>query len=54
MDKAGAHPSLWIGAIKYAAYVYNRTANELLGWTPPYEKSTGDTQDISHMLVFNG
>ena len=54
MDRVGAPPDLWYGAAEYVTHVYNRCANESIDWEVPLTKSTGDTIDISHMLLYHG
>ena len=45
-------PDCWLLALKYVCDVMNLTAERSLGWCPPLEVATGQTQDISILLYF--
>ena len=45
-------PDCWLLALKYVCDVMNLTAERILGWRPPLEVLTGQTQDISILLYF--
>ena len=45
-------PDCWLLALKYVCDVMNLTAERSLGWRPPLEVVTGQTQDISILLYF--
>ena len=45
-------PDCWLLALRYVSDVMNLTAERSLGWRPPLEVATGQTQDISILLYF--
>ena len=45
-------PDCWLLALRYVCDVMNLTAERILGWRPPLEVATGQTQDISILLYF--
>ena len=52
MDRSGAPDNLWFACHAYISEVYNCCANEKIQWQTPYQRSRGDTPDISHLLQF--
>jgi len=52
MNLRNVHPSLWLLCLQWVADVMNMTAEKSLGWRTPLEVLTGQTTDISIMLVF--
>ena len=51
LDWSGANPQEWFLVLSYVIYIRNRTAVKSLGWITPLEKLTGQTPDISIMLL---
>ena len=45
-------PDCWLLALRYVCDVMNLTSERSLGWRPPLEVATGQTQDISILLCF--
>ena len=52
MSHRNVHPSAWLLCLQWIADVMNHTAERSLGWRPPLEVLTGETLDISIMLIF--
>ena len=48
---SGAKPNEWFLVLTYVIYIRNRTAVKSLGNITPIEKLTGETPDISIMLI---
>ena len=49
---SGCPPEMGLHVIQYVAFVWNRTARQKLGWRTPYEALTGQTPDISLILLY--
>ena len=52
MERSNTPKQTWFLAQKCVAYIYNITSNPALGYKSPLEVATGETQDISHALIF--
>ena len=52
MNYRNVDPSAWLLCLEWVADVMNHTAERSLGWRPPLEVLTGETLDISILLVF--
>ena len=52
MNRRNVPGKAWFLCLQWVADVMNRTAEESLGWRPPLEVLTGETQDISILLCF--
>ena len=52
LNTSGAPPESIFFIITYAMFIHNRTARKQLGWRTPYEALTGQTPDISVLLIF--
>ena len=52
LDRTGAPDDLWMLALQHTSYVWNRTALRTKGWRTPLELRTGDTPDISALLMY--
>ena len=50
-EASRANPNEWELILQYSAEIHNRSAVKSLGERTPYEALTGQTPDISHMLV---
>ena len=48
----GCDPKAWFRLAAHISDVTNCTAYKSLGWRTPLEKSTGETPDISGLLLF--
>ena len=53
MDQTGTPDYLWFLVQKYICEVYNCSANPHIDWATPYQRSNGNTVDISHILQFS-
>ena len=51
LNRSGAPPECWLLALMYVCYVLNHLASGTLGWIPPLQKLTGQTQDTSALFV---
>jgi Reverse transcriptase (RNA-dependent DNA polymerase) len=51
LNKSGAPPECWLLALMYVCYVLNHMASSTLGWIPPLQKLTGQTQDTSALFI---
>ena len=51
LNNSGAPPECWLLALMYVCYVLNHLASSTLGWIPPLQKLTGQTQDTSALFV---
>jgi hypothetical protein len=49
---SGAPANTWLLALAYVCMLLNHLASPALGWIPPNQKLTGQTQDISMFLHF--
>jgi hypothetical protein len=47
LSLSGAPANTWLFALTYACLLLNHLASPALGWIPPNQKLTGQTQDIS-------
>ena len=52
MNSRNVDPAAWLLCTEWVADVMNHTAEKSLGWRPPLQVLTGQTVDISIMLVF--
>ena len=52
MNYRNVDPDCWLLCLQWIADVMNHTAEKSLGWRPPLEVLTGQTVDISILLVF--
>ena len=52
LDRSGAPEKYWIFVVLLAAQIINHTAHSSLNWTTPYEKTHGETPDISVFWSF--
>ena len=52
MNYRNVDPEAWLLCLQWVADVMNHTAERSLGWRPPLEVLTGQTIDISIMLIF--
>jgi hypothetical protein len=48
---SGAPADCWLLAVQYVCHVLNHLASSTLKWIPPLQILTGQTQDISALLV---
>ena len=51
LNRSGAPADCWLLALMYVCYVLNHMASSTLGWIPPLQKLTGQTQDTSALFV---
>ena len=51
LNQSGAPPECWLLALMYVCYVLNVLASSSLGWIPPLQALTGQTQDTSALFV---
>lgn len=47
LNQSGAPPECWLLAIMYVCYVLNVLVSHTLGWIPPLQALTGQTQSPS-------
>ena len=52
MQDTGCDPKAWYRLAEHITDISNHTAYESLDWHTPHERSTGDTPDISGLLIF--
>ena len=52
LNTSGAPPESVMLVLEYITYIWNRTAKRVIGWRTPCEAMTGDTPDISNMLLY--
>jgi hypothetical protein len=53
LNRSGAPAPLWLLALAYVCLLLNHLASNALGWIPPNQALTGQTQDISKFLHFS-
>ncbi len=53
LNLSGAPANTWLLALTYVCLLLNHLASPALGWIPPNQKLTGQTQDISMFLHFS-
>ena len=53
LNMSGAPASTWLLALMYVCQLLNHMASASLGWVPPLQVLTGQTQDISPFLHFS-
>jgi hypothetical protein len=53
LNLSGAPANTWLLALTYVCLLLNHLASPALGWIPPNQKLTGQTQDISMFLQFH-
>jgi hypothetical protein len=53
MDTNHVPAALWDFAQSHAVELHNHTARKSLKWKTPFERETGDTPDISHLLYYD-
>ena len=53
LNMSGAPANTWLLALMYVCLLLNTTASAALGWVPPLQVLTGQTQDISAFLHFS-
>ena len=51
MNRSGAPADCWLLALMYVCYVLNVLFSATLGWVPPLQVLTGQTQDTSALFV---
>ena len=51
MNRSGAPADCWLLALMYVCYVLNVLSSATLGWIPPLQVLTGQTQDTSALFV---
>jgi hypothetical protein len=51
LNQSGAPADCWLLAVQYVCHVLNHLASFTLKWIPPLQVLTGQTQDISALLV---
>ena len=51
LNQSGAPADCWLLAVQYVCHVLNHLASSTLKWIPPLQALTGQTQDISALLV---
>jgi hypothetical protein len=53
LNRSGSPAPLWLLALAYVCLLLNHMASIALGWVPPNQSLTGQTQDISKFLHFS-
>jgi hypothetical protein len=51
LNQSGALADFWLLAVQFVCHVLNRLASSNLKWIPPLQVLSGQTQDISALLV---